>query len=434
MTLPGRITIGRVGLIDGAGNGIPLNVPDSGSWRGDTLSIGGDIDPAAAGGKTQALVLRRQLQGLAAATGEVRPATFGDTPELDGYYRVGSIQITSPRGDPGFAHGSFGWSVELTPVDGWASALLQSRLQGGLRGKPDGTANAHSITTAHTLSWWSPGLVAPATFSMAGVSGASVQLSRPSVDGTVHVLYDTAEFYFDASPSWYTPPGDYYKASAGIAMDYGTGTYYGVVGDQIQNRPGHWALGNGLVTVLGSTSQAFAQFSILWFGGTAFESLKTVRVTLDGTNLAPWPAAAVRILCNTPERAAVRVYFATTGIDGRLTLDLSLRRGAKHVEGLLSSPTGRQWGVKLATNEAGTNHTSGIHASSADADGNKYILTSPQAVTTDANGGIYLSSASTRLAFMVGAELAGSGAGDNFTDLVFQYFAYQAERQRVVVP
>lgn len=440
-TLPSRITLARVGVLDATSAGIPLNAPDSAVWRGDTLSLKGDTDPNQAGidgDIVLARILRQQLQGLASVAGQVRPFTSGDFPEFNGFYRYGTIVIEAPRNDPGMTHGSFGWSLDLERVPGYQLPLVQSRIQGALRTKPDGTANAHGISTANTLAWHAPG---------AGAYGyqpaAPSDYFRIGADGQILFEQDASETLFDASPKWMVSAEDYYRAASQIVYSpFGSvlaSPSYVVVGDQMPNVPNRWAMFNSLVAVTSSVTAAKTEFSMLFHDGNAYESLKTFRITRGAVSDSPYEATQVRILRNAPECASLRVNYWPADADyGVGSIDFTLRRGSRFVEVLLHIPPdggSDTFGVKLVTPDAGTDHTSGIHATSNDAGGNRWVMSSPQAVTTDTtNGAMRLTSGSTKFAFMVGAAMGDQNTPDSFTDLVYQYFAAQTERQRVVVP
>jgi len=116
-----------------------------------------------------------------------------------------------------------------------------------------------------------------------------------------------------------------------------------------------------------------------------------------------------------------------------------MRRGARHAEFKVTAPysdaASTFYGVKLTTGEAGTTHTSGVHATAADASGNKYILSSPVAIVADTtNGRLRQNVGSNSWSFMVGAEMAGAGGGfDDFTSIVYQYFGAINTRQTSVI-
>jgi hypothetical protein len=147
----------------------------------------------------------------------------------------------------------------------------------------------------------------------------------------------------------------------------------------------------------------------------------------------------LQVIRNTVDVAAVRVFYGARNTANLFWLDVSVRRGARHAEfrwhgqdtvaGLV------RWGVKLTSGDAGTTHTSGVHATSADAAGNQWILTSPSTVSADTtNGRLGLSSNGVDFPFMVGAQMAGAGSGfDDFTSIVYQYMGASSTRQRSVL-
>ncbi len=171
-----------------------------------------------------------------------------------------------------------------------------------------------------------------------------------------------------------------------------------------------------------------------WFVGGVWESLKTLRVTTDSswTEFAR-PATSVAVLRNSPEFCAVRIFFGKVVTSDVYHLDIGLRSGARHAEFLWNSPTQvtDDYGVKLMTATPMTTHTSGAHATSADADGNKVILSTPQTVSVDVTNG-RIRGTTAPFPFMVGLEPGSPTTNDTFTNIVYQYFAEVGETQRVV--
>lgn len=425
----GCMTIGPVGL------DIPVTVPESGRWSGDTLTLNGTIGDQCTT-KDQARTLRDQFHGLAARVGDVIPVAFGDTPDLDGWYRLTQHNINSDG--PSFAHGVFDIGVGLERVRSSANVLQEMRLLGA------GRTNSHSFTTVRR-GWYSPGCMAFAIDDGTYGINAPTRNPRSGSDGSMLVVVDNPSGTLflsntDAVARWRVAAGDYHKGGCSLARNVG-GTYYRVVGNHIPaGSQTAWTIGNTLVTILGSTTANKAEFFMLWHDGTGFESFKTFRITQDTsyTDFGVGPVS-MDVIRNNVDVVAIRIYYGAINTANQYWLDVTLRRGARHAEfrwhAQDTTASLLNWGVRQTSVEAGTTHTSGLHATSADASGNKYILTSPSSVTSDTtNGRFRLSSTGTDFRFMVGAEMAGAGSGfDDFTSIVYQYMGALNTRQRAVV-
>lgn len=430
MTARGTMTIGPVGTDPN----LPLTVPESGTWSGDTLSLSFTLGDGF-GSATKGKVLRDQFHGLADRVGQVLPVTFGDTPDLDGWYVIGRPRVSSDGAS--FANGVFDGSIDLERVSRSANVLQEMRLLGA------GRTNSHTFTTVRR-AWYSPGVGAFAIDDGTYSVNAPTREPRTGADGSMLVVVDnpTGVSLFDGTARWRVAPTDYYKGGCSISRTLTVGgTYYRVMGEQIPSGCEKlWSIDNSLVAVLAGATADVAEFTMVWHDGAGYESTKTFRITNDSswTELGYGPVG-MQIIRNTVDVAALRVFYGAQNTANQFWLDVSVRRGARHAEfrwhGQDTVAGSLAWGVKLTSSIAGTNHTSGVHASSADASGNKWILTSPSTVTTDTtNGRMRLSSNATDFAFMAGAEMAGAGAGfDDFTSIVYQYMGSLSTRQRAVI-
>ena len=430
MTARGSMTIGQVGL------DIPLTVPESGSWSGDTLSLSGTLGDQSTDRRI-ANTLRDQFHGLAARDGDILPATFGDTPDLDGYYVLRRPRVESTGAS--WESGVWDWSCELERVRSSAQVMQEMRLLGA------GRTNSHTFTTVRR-GWYSPGVGAYGVDDGTGTINPPTRQYRTGVDGSMLVVVDNPSGALFLSNTtqvarWFVAPNDYYRGQVSIARAV-AGTYCLVVGEQIPaGNTGLWSLGNSLVAVLGSTTASKAEFVMLWHDGAGYESAKTMRITSDSswTEFGYGPVG-MQILRNRADMGWLRVYYGALGRAALFSLDVVLRRGARHVEFKWTTYGGElgttaAWGVKLASAEASTTFTSGVRAASADAAGNKYWISSPVSVSADTtHGRLRASSAAASWSFAVGAEMAGAGAGfDQFTDQVYQYMGALRTRQRAVL-
>lgn len=425
----GSMTIGQVGI------DIPLTVPESGTWSGDVLSLNGSLGDQSTS-RAVSNTLRDQFHGLAARDGEVVPVTFGDTPDLDGYYVLRRPRVQSVGAS--WESGVWDWSCELERVRASAQVMQEMRLLGA------GRTNAHSFTTVRR-GWYSPGVGAYGVDDGTGSVDAPTRQYRSGADGSMLVVVDNASGMLFLSNTaavarWFVSPGSHYLGGCTMTRAVG-GTYYRVIGEQIPSgNTGLWSIANGLVAVLGSTTAGKAEFSMLWHDGAGYESSKTFRITTDSswTEFGYGPVG-MRVVRNRPDMVHLRLFYGAIGKAALFSLDLVLRRGARHVEFKWTTYGGElgttgAWGVKLTSAEASTTFTSGIRATSADASGNKYWISSPVAVTADTtNGRLRATLPATTWSFGIGAQMAGAGGSfDDFTSQVYQYMGALRTRQRAV--
>ena len=99
----------------------------------------------------------------------------------------------------------------------------------------------------------------------------------------------------------------------------------------------------------------------------------------------------VQILRNEPQECVVRFtsYSDDTYGDGRLTVDISLKRGAHHASFVISEggtanrTANARKNLKLVTANAVTDSTGYMLEDSTDSDGQKFLIGSPQGYTAD---------------------------------------------------
>jgi hypothetical protein len=147
---------------------------------------------------------------------------------------------------------------------------------------------------------------------------------------------------------------------------------------------------------------------------------------------------------NSPEECKVRLTVGMTAASvdypHRVTLDLSLRRGDRIVDGRLSmagqsmlgavTPNPTEAGTALSGNGGGRTNTA--------VNSNRFVLLTPATTSfTTGTSSLYSAGSGDRKkawSFGVGWEIGGSGAGDpeRATDLRNQYFAPFAERMLAV--
>lgn len=352
---------------------------------------------------TRAQVIARHDGINALIAGQLLAVTFTDKPERNGYYTVkdANSAYTEYRTEAVTAD----WQVSLDRVGSDAEADLQSRLTGAVR------LNDFSLAGER----WH----APPTGHYGYYTGATnpTTMTRTAADGTITVYRGVPA---NISPRWGCLPTSYLTGRVKVTTTASQEVY----GVDVPLAATGWALTNGLVNV---TPSASATFDVQAYTGGAYHSkLWNVSVAGSASSVTSWDGAT--LLRNDPEMAIVRL---TKGLSpGRATLDLTLRRGSRFVEGYLQTGTAATLAAYRSTLETNTSFAASgyVTATANDSDGNRFAVGSARSFTAHANGGITKSSA-TSMDFWIGVVAGGGSAvsGDAATDLRNQYVACMPE-------
>jgi hypothetical protein len=193
--------------------------------------------------------------------------------------------------------------------------------------------------------------------------------------------------------------------------------------------PTTWELNNGLMKV---TPGASATLQVSAWDGSAWDRIDwnaSVTASTSGA-ITAWSAASV--LRNDYELVTIRLVAGTSATSGRVTMDLTLRRGARVVETYLQTDIAGTKSWYRAAAEASTAPASAsyVTATGNDAGGNKFVAIAATSFTAlTVQGG--LTKASTRtLDAGLGSVIGGSGAaaGDVATVLRDHYIRTMAEQ------
>lgn len=406
------ITIGRA---------VPDNVI---RWnaQGDSVDLAGvifinDVDAAKS--------IRQQLLGYINSLDEpVVPVTSADDPTVDGYYRVldGHVDID---GANALNNGNYPFGLKLERVPGYALPLIESVMVGALR------TNSAGIAPGTEVSWFA---FPSAALSFNAGDGTAAGATRVSADGNIAVASGST-FFHTARPQLQIAPASFYVGAAKLEIG---STLRTVIGRQIVDLPANWRLSNGLLRITPNVASTVLRLDISCFDGTQWDPVRTFQIVVDG-NLAPTvdlPTApsSITVLRNSPEAVIIRIGFTSSN----WVLDLCLRRGARMVYGYIAKRGvigAGKVGIRPVTGAAATSLTGGQRATSNDADGNRFVVTSPNAITKDAATGlIYLTAGAFAFSFAAGFEVGGSGAAgiELAQSLVYQYMAADTERMMVV--
>jgi hypothetical protein len=370
----GDLTIGRIPLRE------TFVATESGGGDGRGLDLEGQESYPPL---TRAQVIARHDGINSLIPGQVLPVTFTDKPERNGYYTVKSSGATYTE----YLNETVtsAWKVSLDRIGSDAETDLQSRLTGAVRLNDFALAGErwHAPPIGHYGYY--TGATNPTT------------MTRTGADGTITVYRGVPA---NTSPRWGCLPTAY-LAGRVRATTTGGQEVYGV---DVPLAATGWSLTNGLINV---TAGGAATLDVQTYTAGAYASkLWNISVTGAAGSITSWDAAT--LLRNDPEMAILRLIKSQS--PGRATLDLTLRRGSRTVEGYLQIGTAATLAAYRSTAEPATNNTSYLIATDDDSDGNRYTCGSARAYTAHANGGLQ-KAATTALDFWIGAVTTAGGGG-----------------------
>lgn len=295
------------------------------------------------------------------------------------------------------------WEVDLRREGSVSEVDLETRLSGPLT-----RANDHTLTG---VRWTAPPLIHSAFW--AGSESPGV-VSRVAEEGTIDVYTELP----------ITQPSVRY-ASDPLTVDLGAARLLENElersGTGITVDPDGWELSNSLVGLKWVTDR----FQLLYYSGTDWLN-KEFYFTVDTVN--PGTPDAVSVLYNQLERVTIRLVWGMSS--GRVTADVTIRRGSRFVEVIMKKPVASSMAVGQAgAGVAGTLFTGGMVDTANDADGNRFVLGTSRSFESDTGNGWIWKNATARFDVMVGIELGGtsSAAGDAETDLLAQYLGSPSE-------
>jgi hypothetical protein len=375
----GDVQLGRIPLRE------TLTVSESGGdGRGLDLDGQESYPPL-----TRAQVIARHDGINALVAGQVIAVTFTDKPERNGYYAVKSAGATYTENLN--ERVTSDWKVSLDRIGSDAETDLQSRLTGAVR------LNDFSLTGER---WHAPPIGHYAYYT--GATNPTT-MTRTGADGTMTVYRGVPS---GVSPRWGCPPTSYLTGrvkatTTGSQEVYGTDVPLAATG---------WSLSNGFINVTTSASGSLDVQA--YSGGTYHSKLWNVSVAGSGASISSWDGAT--LLRNDPEQVILRLIRSLS--PGRATLDLTLRRGSRFVEGYLQTGTSATLAAYRSALETNTSFAASgyVTATADDADGNAFVIGSARSFTAHTNGGITKSSA-TSLDFFIGAAASQTTLNGNPT-------------------
>lgn len=411
------LTIGRCGL-DVTHDNVQ-SIDDS----GDRVQIQGWLYTSSL---ADAKVLRQQLLGHVNNPDEpVVPVTWSSDSSLDGFYRVTGASVGAQHEQRNYDNFIFPFSVDLeraAPTN--AVGQAQVFVVGGKR------TNSHGITTAYQA------LVAGGSSSSAAASdgNSDYNKSRAGEAGTVWAYDANTELgagtVGSSRSTVAVTPANWYTFAP--KLEIGTGTKRVVAGKECDNLPLNWQISNGFLRV--SSSGSGSVINVEAHNGTSWSTAKGYQIAAQNA-LASYVSlgtfSALQILRNGPDKVTIRLsssmlYFTNISYPARV--DISLRRGARHVEILASfgaTATSRTWRLLRTSAETGVALTGGVQANANDANGHRYVVAAAGGSANTATGGMEGVASTTAGQFGVGVAIAGSSAvaPDRAQDIAYQFFA-----------
>lgn len=416
------IKIGRFGN-GAAGYTVPTPMRVQPRGRGE-WDLDGVVQCSSA---AQMKAVRQNVLGLGEIDEPVVPVVFSDDTDFDGYYAVTSSSVDlSPEWT---SKNRVRWFVGLQRLPDYARPQIETVMFGGFR------ANSHAITPLPQL--WIPN-TATALYTTMSTGASAYTGSRTCEDGSVLGQVSAAGARYAAErklTQFLLSASDWYDGACRVEVNYG-GTYYPVVGRNpysLLSSTG-WRITNGRLRVAPSSTAGRLDVSIYDTGGATWETT-AFKFYTSGAGSDIDSILSFAVLRNAVDEVVVRLVLqesitGTVPTTYRHTMDLTLRRGAHHVECYWTQDSGTNLGyVKPNTVTASTTLTGGIRATSNDAAGNRYVIYTPRGKTNDlVNGGLYLTAAANNFPFAIGIEYGGSGASSDDTAAVLsdEYFGAYA--------
>lgn len=337
--------------------------------------------------------------------GKMIPVTFEDKAQRDGYYTVDSVnsELTNyQNGDVIMTD----WTVDLVRVGSESEVDLQSRLTGAVR------ANDFSLTGN---KWHAPAIGHYGYHT--GTSNPS-NISRATSEGNITVYLGIPS---NVSPRWGCTAVNYRGGRVRIFDTREVSAENEVQGINRRMSTNGWALFNGLIN-LQPTATAGVVNVAYWDGNSYIDAYW--KLQRGGINLTDWDACT--ILRNDYEQSVIRLVTDQTSGAGRTTVDFSLKRGSRIIEGYMQNSTSTT--LKIAPISV-TASSTGTGYQVASAGTNRVACGSARTFTADnTNGGISKAS-TTSFDFWIGPVInaASPQTGDAATDLRDQYIGSMPE-------
>ena len=390
-----------------------------------TFSLSGTIAHTTNSGPldlTEVKYIRDELASMA-KYGIFYPFTYTGDSTLSGYCKLESSSVDITRyGGTGFKYNISGeWLGNPGEI------RFESQFSGAL------LDNQHSITSTSSQFFAVPTQAFSVHIPAVGTGSAPTVETRVASygTGTVNLNYFSGSNIRADNVEFECNPEDYVKGAVKVSTN-------GKVRNGLlspNTNVDQAVIENGLVKFELINSNTQSRFKISLWETDDWRSVKEFAVT-KGTSQTEWLGwNTVQIIKNYAECGTLRFTTqANSDGSGRLTFDVSLRRGSRYFSLIVNSyGTADEIRIQRTTTEASSAGTGYIVSSTNDSEGNFFILGSPNTFSSDlTEGGIYLTA--TQMKAFVGFCLDGtSAAGQNTADNMRDaYFDYLYEHVRVI--
>ena len=300
------------------------------------------------------------------------PITYEGDTTMEGFGKITSMDVSPVKLATGYFSYQIGFEMKGRPSE----MMFESNMSGAL------IQNSHSITTASTT--YAPWHAVPVNTYNYKNDSRPVGVTRSTESGNLSFFYDADLRTY--SSNWIINPEDYYKGAAKVTIDSTVKTGY-----LTRNLPTGVELSNGIIKITSGSTTDQSRFTLSFYDNGVYVSDREIAIS-SGSSETEWNVwQTVQILRNEPQEVVVRFtsYSDDTFGDGRLTVDLGLKRGAHHVsmvisEGGTSDRTAdTRKNLKLVTANTVADSTGYMIESSTDAAGQKFMIGSPQGYTAD---------------------------------------------------
>lgn len=352
--------------------------------------------------RLSAAAVARQREDLLSIVGQLVPVVFTVKSYLNGFYTVDDTSGTIEDFNDDLM--VYRWQVNLTRAGTESDTDIESRLGGALT-----RVNDFAVVGVRTHA---PAIVHGGYWTDASVT---TSISRTGEDGVLKLYTGLSA---TMSPRWATTPTGYLTGRVRFTDELGRER----AGDGARLAALGWTLSNGLVRV--RPLAAGGVLEVAAYTGGAWRA-KAWDITFNAASVGTFDHCALI----TNELGLVTIRLMKYMTNGRLYVDVTLRRGHRFAEVYIQSEFGATLKIMRASTETGVNSLAGtVVAAANDADGNKYIVGSARTFTADLNGGISRAAAATLDAF-IGVIAGGTGAitGDVAADLQKQYIGLPSE-------
>ena len=301
------------------------------------------------------------------------PFTYEGDSTYGGYCQVDSADVNTQHL---FGKGLFKYSLNLRIKGRAGETSFESNLTGSL------LTNAHSYSSSNN---YGPTHALPVNAYNYAHSQTPTTHSRSSKDGTVYLFTD--QNLRSSEANWQVAPENYYKGGCKITIDN-----YVKNGFLTKDNPNAVVIDNGLVQVTSGSVTDESRLNLKFYDNGEFVSAREVSFSM-GSSLTEWNKwQSVQILRNDAEEASIRlVTYSEAAGDGRLTVDLTMRRGMHHVSfvatqsGTANRSATSRINLKLQDINTVTTNSKGFTENSIDSDGQKFFVKSPQGITASAS-------------------------------------------------